>query len=198
VLCAQAENVSVEASELDGRQLRHSDASNTARRSFLLGIGIDINNKPWRLMLRSCREALPVTGDWQDTAHMSQEPQIVSTAQAPAAIGPYSQAVRNGGLLFCSGQIALDPNSGELVGDSAPRQARQCLENLQAICHAAGTSLSRALRMTLYMTDLSTFAEVGEVYGAFFAERPPARVTVGVDSLPRGAQIEIDAIVAVD
>jgi 2-iminobutanoate/2-iminopropanoate deaminase len=104
--------------------------------------------------------------------------------------------VRAGELLFCSGQIPLDPRTGELVGDSAAEQARRCLENLQAVCDAAGTTLARALRMTVYMTDLGAFAEVNEVYGSFFAESPPARVAVEVAGLPRGAQVEIDAIVA--
>jgi 2-iminobutanoate/2-iminopropanoate deaminase len=102
-----------------------------------------------------------------------------------------------GELLFCSGQIPLDPATGQLVGTSAPEQARRCLENLQAVCHAAGVSLARAVRLTVYMTDLSEFAAVNEVYGAFFAgEEPPARVTVEVSGLPRGALVEIDAIVA--
>ena len=120
----------------------------------------------------------------------------MSSTQAPPAIGPYSHAVRAGGLLFCSGQIPLDPDSGELVGASAGEQARRCLENLAAVCEAAGSSLERALRVTIYMTDLSAFAEVNEVYAAFFAAAPPARVTVGVAQLPRGAYVEIDAIVA--
>jgi len=116
---------------------------------------------------------------------------------APAAVGPYSHAVRTGELLFCSGQIPLDPGSGELVGASAAEQAVRCLENLQAVCSAAGTSLERALRLTVYMTDLGEFAAVNEVYGAYFAEgEPPARVAIGVAALPKGAQVEIDAIVA--
>jgi 2-iminobutanoate/2-iminopropanoate deaminase len=115
---------------------------------------------------------------------------------APAAIGPYSHAVRAGSLLFCSGQIPLDPASGEIVGASAAEQARQCLLNLSAVCEAAGTSLADAVRLTLYLTDLSEFAEVGEVYATFFSDAPPARVAVGVAALPRGAQVEIDAIVA--
>ncbi|HTU78880.1 MAG TPA: Rid family detoxifying hydrolase [Solirubrobacteraceae bacterium] len=127
---------------------------------------------------------------------MSEEREIVDAAGAPAAVGPYSHAVRAGGLLFCSGQIPLDPDTGELAGESAAEQARRCLENLQAVCAAAGTELGRAVRMTIYMTDLAAFAQVNEVYGAFFGERPPARVTVGVAQLPRGAYVEIDATVA--
>jgi 2-iminobutanoate/2-iminopropanoate deaminase len=127
---------------------------------------------------------------------MALEREIVNASAAPPAIGPYSHAVRAGDLLFCSGQIPLDPQSGEIVGDTAAEQARRCLENLRAVCEAAGTTLGRALRMTIYMTDLAAFAEVNEVYGSFFAEDPPARVTVGVAQLPRGAQVEIEATVA--
>ncbi len=122
--------------------------------------------------------------------------ETVSAPGAPAAIGPYSHAVRAGELLFCSGQIPLDPVSGEVVGASAAEQARRCLENLQAVCAAAGTTLEQAVRLTVYMTDLERFGEVNEVYGEFFAADPPARVTVGVVALPRGALVEIDAVVA--
>jgi 2-iminobutanoate/2-iminopropanoate deaminase len=127
---------------------------------------------------------------------MALDRETINAPGAPAAIGPYSHAVRAGSLLFCSGQIPLDPSSGELVGATAAEQARQCLANLTAVCDAAGASLADAVRLTVYMTDLSAFAEVGEAYGTFFGDSPPARVTVGVAALPRGAQVEIDAIVA--
>jgi 2-iminobutanoate/2-iminopropanoate deaminase len=127
---------------------------------------------------------------------MSEQRQVVSAPGAPPAIGPYSHAVSVGGLLFCSGQIPLDPGTGELVGGTAAEQARRCLENLAAVCAAAGTTLDRAVRLTVYMTDLSAFAEVNEVYGSFFAQEPPARAAIGVAQLPKGAQVEIDAIVA--
>jgi 2-iminobutanoate/2-iminopropanoate deaminase len=127
---------------------------------------------------------------------MTADREIVVAAGAPPAIGPYSHAVRAGGLLFCSGQIPLDPATGEIVGATAAEQARRCLENLAAVCEAAGTSLARALRLTIYMTDLAEFASVNEIYGSFFGEEPPARVTVGVAALPKGAYVEIDAIVA--
>src|ERR1039457_2148823 len=107
---------------------------------------------------------------------MTDSREIVQAPAAPAAIGPYSHAVSAGGLLFCSGQIPLDPATGELVGQTSAEQARRCLENLSAVCDAAGTTLGRALRMTVYMTDLAAFAAVNEVYGSFFAEDPPARV----------------------
>ena len=127
---------------------------------------------------------------------MSSERESINAPGAPPAIGPYSHAVRAGDLLICSGQIPLDPVSGEIVGDSAAQQARRCLENLSAVCEAAGTDLARAVRLTVYMTDLGAFAEVNEVYGSFFPCDPPARVAVEVSGLPKGAQVEIDAIVA--
>lgn len=121
----------------------------------------------------------------------------VSTDNAPAAIGPYSQAIRTGSLLFCSGQVPLDPSSGELVKEDIEGQARRCLENLSAVCEAAGASLSQAVRCTVYLTDMGDFTRVNEVYAAFFGEEdPPARVAVGVAALPKGADVEIDAIVA--
>jgi 2-iminobutanoate/2-iminopropanoate deaminase len=128
---------------------------------------------------------------------VSAERQIVHAAAAPAAIGPYSHAVRSGGLLYCSGQIPLDPASGELVGGAVSVQAHRCLENLAAVCEAAGTTLARAVRITIYMTDLDAFAEVNEACAEIFAADPPARATVGVAALPRGAAVEIDAIVAI-
>ena len=127
---------------------------------------------------------------------MSAEREPVTAARAPAAIGPYSHAIRSGELLFCSGQIPLDPDTGELIGVSAGAQARRCLENLEAVCEAAGTTLSRAVRLTIYMVELGSFAEVNEVCAEFFPQAPPARATVGVAALPRGAGVEIDAIVA--
>lgn len=128
---------------------------------------------------------------------MSQHREPVTAIGAPAAVGPYSHAVRAGGLLFCSGQIALDPDTDQLVGETPGEQATRCLQNLQAVCAAAGGTLEDAVRCTLYLTDLAgAFAEVNEAYAAFFAADPPARVAVGVAALPKGAQVEIDAIVA--
>jgi 2-iminobutanoate/2-iminopropanoate deaminase len=106
-------------------------------------------------------------------------------------------AVRAGGLLFCSGQIPLDPRTGDLVGATAAEQAGRCLENLAAVCQAAGASLGDAVRVTVYVTDMSAFASVNDVYSSFFESDPPARVTVGVVALPRGAKVEIEAVVAV-
>ncbi len=127
---------------------------------------------------------------------MSVDREIVEAVGAPAAVGPYSHAVRVDSLLFCSGQIPLDPATGELVGATPGQQARRCLENLRVVCAAAGTALERAVRVTVYMTDLGAFAEVNKVYATFFPAEPPARVTVGVAQLPKGAQVEIDAVVA--
>jgi 2-iminobutanoate/2-iminopropanoate deaminase len=127
--------------------------------------------------------------------------QALTAPDAPAAVGPYSHAVLarddgGEGLLFCSGQIPLDPETGQLVGATAAAQAKRCLENLQVVCRAAGTTLRRAVRVTVYMTDLAAFAEVNDVYGSFFDDQPPARVTIGVAQLPMGARVEIDATVA--
>jgi 2-iminobutanoate/2-iminopropanoate deaminase len=124
------------------------------------------------------------------------EREIVQAPAAPPAIGPYSHAVAAAGLLFCSGQIPLDADSGELVGETPAEQARRCLQNLQAVCDAAGTSLARAVRLTIYTTQLAAFAEINAAYGEFFAQDPPARAAVGVTALPKGALVEIDAIVA--
>jgi 2-iminobutanoate/2-iminopropanoate deaminase len=123
--------------------------------------------------------------------------QTVSTDSAPAAIGPYSQAVRTGDLLFCSGQIPLEPTTGELVKEDIEGQARRCLLNLAAVAESAGGSLTNAARCTVYLTDMNDFARVNEVYAEFFGgDDPPARVAVAVAALPKGADVEIDAIVA--
>lgn len=127
---------------------------------------------------------------------MSKHREPVTALGAPAAIGPYSHAVRADRLLFCSGQIPIDPDTGELVGDTPAQQTRRCLENLRFVCAAAGASLADAVRCTVYVTDISAFAEVNEAYGEFFESDPPARVAIGVAALPKGAQVEIDAIIA--
>ena len=129
---------------------------------------------------------------------MSKERKTIDADGAPAAVGPYSHAVEANGLLFCSGQIPLDAESGEIVGATPAEQARRCLENLQTVCRAAGAELGDAVRCTVYMTDLSAFAEVNEVYAEFFPSEPPARAAVGVSALPKGAQVEIDAIVSLN
>src|SRR3954453_5338290 len=129
---------------------------------------------------------------------MSHHRETVTALGAPEAVGPYSHAVRAGGLLFCSGQIPLDPDSGELVGDSPGDQARRGLENLSVVAAAAGASLGEdAVRLTIYLTDIEAFNEVNEAYAWFFESDPPARVPFGVAALPKGAQVEIDAVLAV-
>jgi reactive intermediate/imine deaminase len=121
----------------------------------------------------------------------------IFTDLAPKAIGPYSQAVRTGGMVFLSGQIPLDPKSGELVSGDIATEARRAFENLQAVAEAAGGGFKNVARVTLYLTDLGHFAAVNEVMASYFQEPYPARVTIGVASLPRGARIEIDAFMVV-
>ena len=128
---------------------------------------------------------------------MSHHRETVTALGAPGAVGPYSHAVKAGGLLFISGQIPLDPDSGELVGETPGDQARRCLENLSVIAAAGGASLGEdAVKLTVYLTDMTAFVEVNEVYGTFFEGDPPARVAFGVAALPKGAKVEIDAILA--
>ncbi len=118
----------------------------------------------------------------------------VSTDRAPAAIGPYSQAVVFGDLVFTSGQIALDPNTGQMVGDDIVQQTQQVMQNLAAVLEAAGASLDTVIRTTVYLASLSDFAAMNEVYSRFFGNNRPARSTVQAAALPRGALVEIDAI----
>ena len=119
---------------------------------------------------------------------------IVSTNDAPAAIGPYSQATRSGGMLFSAGQIALDPRTGQLVGDDIAQQTRRVLENLSAILRAEHLNFERVVKTTIFLTDMNDFQTVNEIYGAYFRQNPPARSTIGVASLPKGAKIEIEMI----
>ena len=121
----------------------------------------------------------------------------IHTEKAPEAIGPYSQAIVNDGVLYCSGQIPLDPETGEAEDASLAAETTRCLRNLEAVCEEAGTELANALRLTVYTTNLEAFAEINEAYGAFFESDPPARAAVGVAALPKGVRVEIDAIVAV-
>ena len=127
---------------------------------------------------------------------MSHHREPVTAPGAPAAVGPYVHAVRAGGLLFCSGQVPLDPETGELVAGPIGEQAARCLRNLQAVCEAAGAGLADAVRITVYLTDMGDFGAVNEAYGAFFPDDPPARVAIGVAALPLGAAVEMDAVVA--
>lgn len=124
--------------------------------------------------------------------------QIIQTDKAPAAIGPYSQAVRSGDTVYLSGQIPLDPSTGLLVEGDIAAQARRSFENLKAVCEAAGGSLSDIVRLGLYLTDLDNFAAVNAVMGEFFKAPYPARSTVEVSGLPRGAGFEVDAVMVLD
>ncbi|HZV24369.1 MAG TPA: RidA family protein [Luteimonas sp.] len=120
--------------------------------------------------------------------------QPIHTDRAPAAIGPYSQAVRQGDTVYLSGQIPLDPNSGLLVEGDIDAQARRAFDNLKAVCEAAGGSLDDVVRLGLYLTDLDQFSAVNAVMSDYFDAPYPARSTIGVASLPRGAQFEVDAV----
>jgi 2-iminobutanoate/2-iminopropanoate deaminase len=122
---------------------------------------------------------------------------VIESASAPKAIGPYSQGIAAGGLLFCSGQIPLDPSSGQLVEGDIKVQTRRVLDNLGAVLAAGGASFDAVVRTTIFLVDLGDFNAVNEVYGGYFQKAPPARVTVQVAALPRGARVEIDAIAQV-
>jgi reactive intermediate/imine deaminase len=121
---------------------------------------------------------------------------IIRTAQAPAAIGPYSQAVQVGSILYTSGQIGLNPATGELVGPDLAAQARQAFANLAAVAAAAGGSLANAVKLTLFLTDLAHFGEVNAIMAELVPEPFPARSTIGVASLPKGALFEVEAVLA--
>ena len=119
---------------------------------------------------------------------------VVSTSGAPGAIGPYSQAIRAGDLLFCSGQIPLDPATGKLVEGDVSAETTQVMKNLGAVLEAGGSSFAHVVKTTIYLTDLGDFAAVNAAYGAHFPSAPPARATVQVAALPRGARVEIEAV----
>lgn len=121
---------------------------------------------------------------------------VISTAEAPKAIGPYSQAIEAGGFVFVSGQIPLIPATGELVEGSVEVQTARVLENLKAILEAAGLSMENVVKTTVYITNMDDFAKVNGIYGQYFQENPPARVCVEVSKLPKGALVEIDVIAA--
>ena len=124
--------------------------------------------------------------------------EIISTENAPKAIGPYSQAVKAGNFMFISGQIPLDPKTGDLVSESIEDQAKQVLNNIKSICKAAGYSLDDIVKISIFLTDLGNFATVNEVMKEYFAEPYPARATVEVSGLPLGVNIEIEAIVLIN
>src|SRR5437773_11406421 len=163
-------------------------ASAPALQQFLRAAGSALHTvvKVDLRLIVPCR--FPVT-----IGHMKQ---IVSTNEAPAAIGPYSQAVRSGRFLFCSGQIPLDPKSGQIVSGDIAVQTRRVLDNVAAVLRAEGLTFDNVVKTTIFLTDLGDFQTVNEVYSSYFKQDPPARSTVQVSALPKGAKIEVEAIAA--
>jgi 2-iminobutanoate/2-iminopropanoate deaminase len=127
---------------------------------------------------------------------MSHHRETVTADPGPPAAGPYSHAVKSNGLVFLSGQTPVDPDTGQLIEGSIGDQTRRCLDNLATVARAAGCELSDAVRVGIYVTDISTFKDVNEAYGTYFESDPPARSTVGVAALPLGAEVEIDMVLA--
>jgi 2-iminobutanoate/2-iminopropanoate deaminase len=125
---------------------------------------------------------------------MTAQHSPIITENAPAAIGPYSQAIRCGDLVFCSGQLPMDPQSGDLVGKTTAEQTEQALKNLRAVLEAAGSGLDRVLKTTVFLQDLADFAEFNQVYARFFDQVPPARSAVQVARLPRDVRVEVEAV----
>src|ERR1700716_4035210 len=121
---------------------------------------------------------------------------IISTNDAPAAVGPYSQAVRAGSTIYCAGQIPLDPKSGQIVSGGVDAQTRRVMENITAVLKAEGLSFDNVVKTTIFLMDLGDFQTVNEIYGSYFKQQPPARSTVQVAGLPKGARVEIEVIAA--
>jgi 2-iminobutanoate/2-iminopropanoate deaminase len=119
---------------------------------------------------------------------------IISTSEAPAAVGPYSQAVRVGHTVYCAGQIPLDPKTGEIVSGGIEAQTRRVLDNITAVLKAEGLTFGHIVKTTIFLTDLADFQKVNEIYGSYFQQAPPARSTIQVAALPRGARVEIEVI----
>lgn len=118
----------------------------------------------------------------------------ISTPNAPQAIGPYSQAVIHNGIIYCSGQIPLDPETMQIIGNTAEEQTEQVMKNLQAVLESAGTNLQNALKCTIFCKDLNDFSKINEAYGKFFPQNPPARACIEVSRLPKDVLVEIDCI----
>jgi 2-iminobutanoate/2-iminopropanoate deaminase len=123
---------------------------------------------------------------------------IISTTDAPTAVGPYSQAVRVGSTVYCAGQIPLDPKSGQIVSKDISEQTRRVLDNITAVLKAEGLTFENIVKTTIFLTDLADFQTVNEIYASYFKKEPPARSTVQVPALPKGARVEIEAIAVVD
>jgi 2-iminobutanoate/2-iminopropanoate deaminase len=119
---------------------------------------------------------------------------VIATLSAPEAIGPYSQAISTGSLIFCSGQVPFDPSTMDLVSGSIAEETARCMRNLEAVLVEAGSGVDRIVKTTIYVTDMNDFAEVNDAYGSFFTSDPPARATVGVAALPKGARVEIECV----
>lgn len=122
------------------------------------------------------------------------EKEVVFTRQAPEAVGPYSQAIKMNGFVFCSGQVALEPGSGELIDGSVAAQTNRAMENLQAVLAEAGATFEDVVKVTAYLTSMDDFSEFNAVYAQYFTNDPPARATVGVSGLPKGARVEVECI----
>ena len=131
------------------------------------------------------------------TSQTQSTKKIVATNSAPAAIGPYSQAVIHNGLVYCSGQIALNPDTMEIVGEDAKSQAQQVMKNLAEVLRAAGADFSKVIKCSIFLDSMDDFGVVNEVYGAFFTENPPARETVAVQTLPKNVLVEISCIASI-
>jgi 2-iminobutanoate/2-iminopropanoate deaminase len=123
---------------------------------------------------------------------------IISTSDAPAALGPYSQAVRVGSMMFCAGQIPLDPKSGQIVSGGVEAQTKRVMENIGAVLKAEGLTYDHVVKTTIFLMDLNDFQTVNEIYGSYFKQAPPARSTVQVAGLPKGARVEIEVIAMAD
>jgi 2-iminobutanoate/2-iminopropanoate deaminase len=125
------------------------------------------------------------------------EKRVISSQDAPEAVGPYSQAIESQGVLFCSGQVGLDPASGELVSADVSQQTRQAMQNLEAVLTSGGAGFNDVVKVTAYLTDMGDFGTFNEVYAEFFKGDPPARATVGVAALPKGAAVEVECVALV-
>jgi 2-iminobutanoate/2-iminopropanoate deaminase len=147
-----------------------------------------------QLNIHERREALPARRSAAVSKQAMLEKQIISTAQAPKPIGPYSAGIRAGELVFTAGQVGIDPATGELVAGGIAAETRQALRNVQAILEAAGSSLDRVVKTTVFLRDMADFAAMNAVYAEFFPAAPPARTTIQAGALPRNVAIEIEAV----